>query len=518
MANKFPRASGVLLHPTSLPGKYGIGDLGNAAFEFVDFLKSAAQTYWQILPLGPTGYGDSPYQCFSAFAGNTLLISPGELVRDGLLSKSDLADAPKFSEHTVDYGTVQTWKQQILSKAFDAFRHVTSVDLRGKFETFCQENHFWLDDYALYRAVKSEHGEKAWHHWPKALKQRSATALDEAAERLFDQIQAEKFYQFLFFRQWAAVKECAHRAGIKIIGDIPIFVAHDSSDVWCNQNKFKLKPDGSPKVVAGVPPDYFSKTGQLWGNPIYDWHAMKRDKYHWWVARMFSTLKIFDVVRVDHFRGFAASWEVPGGDKTAENGRWVEAAGEELFKTLQEVVGELPVIAEDLGVITPDVEELRDGFGFPGMRILQFAFGGGADNHDLPHNYVKNCVAYTGTHDNDTAVGWWLSQAGAGSTRAAADISREREYSLRYLNSDGTEIHWDLIRAVWASVADTAIAPVQDLLGIGTEGRMNLPASTHGNWKWRLAADSITPEIAEKLRELTETYGRTNELFDQTSA
>lgn len=518
MSNKFPRASGILLHPTSLPGKYGIGDLGAGAFEFVDFLESAAQTYWQILPLGPTGYGDSPYQCFSAFAGNTLLISPDGLIRDGLLTKSDLADAPKFAEHKVEYGTVYKWKKQMLSKAFDEFRHVTSVDLRGKFETFCQENHFWLDDYALYRSIKSEHGEKAWHHWPQPLKLRTQSALDEAADRLFDSIQAEKFYQFLFFRQWQAVKEYANHAGVRIIGDIPIFVAHDSSDVWCNQDKFKLKPDGSPKVVAGVPPDYFSKTGQLWGNPIYDWNAMKRDGYHWWVARIFSTLKMVDVVRVDHFRGFAASWEVPGADKTAENGRWVEAAGKNLFKTLQRDLGKLPVIAEDLGVITPDVERLRDSFGFPGMRILQFAFGGRPDNHDLPHNYVKNCVAYTGTHDNDTTVGWWLSQAGAGSTRDAAEIKREREYSLRYLNSDGKEIHWDFIRAVWASVADTAIAPIQDLLGIGTEGRMNLPASTHGNWQWRLSPDSITPEIAARLKELTETYGRTSELSDTTAA
>jgi len=504
----FPRASGVLMHPTSLAGEFGIGDLGDQAYRFVDFLISAKQTYWQILPLGPTGYGDSPYQCFSAFAGNTLLISPEKLVEDDLISAEDLADKPDFPAHKVDFGPVNNWKTQLLQKAHQGFHHVTSVDLRGKFETFCQENESWLDDYALYRSIKTAQGKKAWFTWPDALKLRDPKALREAGEQLFDEMQAEKFYQFLFFRQWLAVKSYSNRNGVSIIGDIPIFVALDSADVWCNQDKFKLNADGSAKSVAGVPPDYFSRTGQLWGNPIYDWDAMRRDGFRWWIARMRSTLQAVDVVRVDHFRGFAASWEVPAKDKTAENGRWVDVPGKELFNTLKRSLGELPVIAEDLGVITPDVEELRDGFGFPGMRILQFAFGDDAKNHDLPHNYIKNCVAYTGTHDNDTTVGWWFSQPGAGSTRDQKDISREHDYCLEYLDSDGSEIHWDFIRAVWASTADIAITPLQDLLGLGTEGRMNLPASSSGNWHWRMDEDAITNDITTRLKQLTEIYGR----------
>lgn len=504
----FPRASGLLLHPTSLPGDFGIGDLGREAFNFLDLLANTGQTYWQILPLGPTGFGDSPYQCFSAFAGNTLLISPQLLVEDGLIDTALLNDRPKFADHMVDYGAVYEWKRGVLESAYDGFHHVTSVDLRGKAETFYQENESWLDEYALYRAIKASQRQRPWYEWPEKLRLRDPAAVRAAAEKLFDAIQAEKFFQFLFFRQWHSVKERAGALGIKIIGDIPIFVALDSADVWSDQDKFKLDRNGSPKVVAGVPPDYFSKTGQLWGNPIYDWDAMKRDGFRWWIDRMRATLAMVDVVRVDHFRGFAASWEVPGGDETAENGRWVDVPGKQLFAALRTELGEMPVIAEDLGVITPDVEKLRDGFGFPGMRILQFAFGGDADNHDLPHNYERNCVAYTGTHDNDTTVGWWLSEAGEGSTRNTHEIDREREYALEYLKSDGSEIQWDFIRGVWASVAHTVVAPVQDLLGIGTEGRMNLPASSAGNWQWRLVKDSITPEIADRLRRLTATYGR----------
>jgi 4-alpha-glucanotransferase len=504
----FPRASGILLHPTSLPGEYGIGDLGPKAYEFVDLLAEAKQTYWQILPLGPTGYGDSPYQCFSAFAGNTLLISPERLVEEGLLDDTALASKPNFPSHKVDYGGVYDWKNSMLPETYRAFHQTTSVDLRGKFETFSQENDWWLEDYATYRAVKAAQGQKAWYEWDEPLKLRDREVLKREAERLYEEIQAEKFYQFLFFSQWWELKAYANRKGVKIIGDVPIFIALDSADVWCNQDKFKLNPDGSAKVVAGVPPDYFSKTGQLWGNPIYDWDAMRSEGFSWWIARVAFTLKTVDVVRVDHFRGFAAAWEVPGGDKTAENGRWVDVPGKELFIALKRALGDLPVIAEDLGVITPDVEELRDGFGFPGMRILQFAFGGDAKNHDLPHNYIRNCVAYTGTHDNDTTVGWWHSQAGAGSTRDAAAITREHDFCLKYLDTDGGEIHWDFIRAVWASVADTSITPVQDLLGIGTEGRMNLPASESGNWYWRYTDGALTPGIIERLREMTETYGR----------
>lgn len=497
-----------MLHPTSLPGDFGIGDFGSEAFKFVDFLRGAGQTYWQILPLGPTGYGDSPYQCFSAFAGNTLLISPEKLVEDNLLDNAAVSEHPDFPAHKVDFGSVSKWKSGILAEAYKGFHHKASSDIRGQFEKFCRENAWWLDDYALYRVIKAEQKQKPWYEWPDELKLRDSQTIAKAGEQFFEQTQAEKFYQFLFFRQWFELKKYANDNGVKVIGDIPIFIALDSADVWCNQSKFKLNADGTAKVIAGVPPDYFSKTGQLWGNPIYDWDAMREDKFAWWTSRVHFTLATIDIIRVDHFRGFCAAWEIPGKDKTAENGRWVDVPGKELFTVLKSHLGELPVIAEDLGVITPDVEELRDGFDFPGMRILQFAFGGDANNHDLPHNYVKNCAAYTATHDNDTTVGWWLSQAGEGSTRDEMAIGREREYCLKYLKSDGEEIHWDFVHAVWASVADTAIAPMQDILGIGTTGRMNLPATTGDNWQWRLMADSIKDEYTNRLRELTETYGR----------
>lgn len=508
---KFDRASGVLLHLTSLPGPYGIGDLGNEAFRFIDLLAESRQTYWQILPLGPTGYGDSPYQSFSAFGGNTLLISPEKLVDDGLISSKDIETKPEFPTDKVDFGKVYHWKKEMLGKANQAFRTTADSGLKDEFEVFCEGNGWWLDDYAIYRSIKGSQGQKPWFKWPNPLKVGDEKAVGSAVDKLTDELSAEKFYQFLFYRQWFAVKEHAGQNGVKIIGDLPIFVAHDSADVWANQDKFKLKPDGSPRVVAGVPPDYFSKTGQLWGNPIYDWDAMAADGFSWWTARMRWALQTADVVRLDHFRGFLASWEVPGSDKTAENGRWIDAPGKQLFTTLEREFGQLPLIAEDLGAITPDVKDLRDAFGFAGMRILQFGLGGDARNHDLPHNYVRNCVAYTGTHDNDTAVGWFLSKTDTGSTREAKDLSRERAFCLSYLNSDGTEIHWDVIRAVLASVADVAITQAQDLLGLGTAARMNFPASKSGNWQWRIAEDAITDEITERLRNLTLIYGRDRE-------
>jgi 4-alpha-glucanotransferase len=504
----FIRGAGILLHPTSLPGRFGIGDLGAGAFNFVDKLVEARQSYWQVLPLGPTGFGDSPYQCFSAFAGNTLLISPERLVDDGLIERNAIEHVPEFPSHKVDFGAVGEWKKELLDQAHKGSQRLTSGKSPEDFETFCKLNESWLDDYALYRAIKTSRDHKPWYEWPERLRLRDEKIILAERERLADRVQAEKFYQFLFFRQWAAVKQYANDRGIKIIGDIPIFVALDSADVWCYQDQFKLNADGTAQVVAGVPPDYFSRTGQLWGNPIYDWEAMQADGFKWWIARFRSTFEMVDVARVDHFRGFAASWEVPGTDKTAENGQWVDVPGTELFDTLTREIGDLQVIAEDLGLITSDVEELRDRFGFPGMRILQFAFGGDAKNHDLPHNYIRNCVAYTGTHDNDTAVGWWLSHAGPDSTRDEAAITREREFCMKYLDTDGSEINWEFVRAVWSSVADTAIAPIQDLLGLGTEGRINLPASTSGNWSWRMTKGAITNEIVERLKELTEVYGR----------
>ena len=505
---KFPRASGILLHPTSLPNEFGIGDLGKSAYEFVDFLERSKQTYWQVLPLGPTGYGDSPYQSFSAFAGNTNLISPEILVEENLLTQEEIDDKPKFSSGKVDFGKVIDWKNGLLQKAYERFRITTNVDLRGSFESFTQLVAMWLEDYALFRAIKTTQNQKLWLEWDEPLRLRDESALLRARKNLTEEIRAQKFYQFLFFKQWGRLKNYANGKGIRIIGDIPIFVSLDSADVWCDPQEFKLNDDLTPKVVAGVPPDYFSKTGQLWGNPIYDWERMQAVGFKWWVSRVKFTLKTVDILRVDHFRGFAGSWEVPGSDKTAENGSWVNVPGKQLFQTLTHELGELPVMAEDLGVITDDVRELRDGFGFPGMRILQYAFGGDSKNNDLPHNYIKNCVAYTGTHDNDTALGWFRSQAGVNSTRDKAAISKEQDFCLKYLDSDGEEIHWDLVRALWGSVANTAIAPMQDLLGLGTKARMNLPASKSNNWQWRCLDGCFSVKLAERLRKLTETYGR----------
>ena len=502
----FPRASGILLHPTSLPGPFGIGDLGPSAYEFADFLVKAGQSLWQVLPLGPTGYGDSPYACYSAFAGNTLLISPEKLISEGLLDQSDRNAS--LSDEKVDFGEAHKTKDQLLREAYQRYTKTTDTALRSAFETFAQEHAAWLEDYALFRALKDAHGGVAWNEWEPSLIRRSPAALTSAREELREQVEAHMFYQFLFFRQWFALKTYCNEKGIKIVGDLPIFVAQDSADVWTNPEQFKLDKNGKPIVVAGVPPDYFSSTGQLWGNPLYNWERMQEDGFKWWIERVRATLTVVDIARVDHFRGFAACWEIPGGDKTAERGQWVEAPGRELFTAIRKTLGELPIIAEDLGVITPDVVALREEFGFPGMRILQFGFGSDSKNIDLPHNYVPNVVAYTGTHDNDTTVGWFQSVAGEGSTRTATQIERERTFCLNYLNSNGNEIQWDFIRGVLASVANTAIVPLQDLLGLGTEARMNLPNSTEGNWAWRCQSEAVPDDLATRLRELTELYGR----------
>jgi 4-alpha-glucanotransferase len=502
----FPRSSGILLHPTSLPGPFGIGDLGPAAYAFGDFLVKSGQSLWQVLPLGPTGYGDSPYACYSAFAGNTLLISPVQLVADGLLSSSDLRVV--LPADRVDFERAHEVKDDLLRQAYQNYQQTSDDDLRRAFESYAQRSAAWLDDYTLFRALKDAHGGIAWNEWTPALRSREPSALREAREQLRDQIEAQKFYQFLFARQWFALKAFCNERGVKLVGDIPIFVAHDSADVWTSPDQFKLNEDGSPIVVAGVPPDYFSATGQLWGNPLYNWDRMRADGFKWWIERVHATLQTVDIVRIDHFRGFAACWEIPGGDKTAERGRWVEAPGRELFAAIGEALGELPIIAEDLGVITPDVEALRDDSGFPGMRILQFAFSSDATNQDLPHNYHANVVVYTGTHDNDTTVGWFSSVAGEGSTRTEEKVEDERALCRQYLNTDGKEIHWDFIRAVLQTVANTAVVPLQDLLGLGNEARMNLPNSTEGNWSWRFSPDALTDELTERLRELTELYGR----------
>jgi 4-alpha-glucanotransferase len=499
----FPRASGLLLHPTSLPGEFGIGDLGPEAFAFVDLLAAAGQTYWQILPLGPTGYGDSPYNCFSAFAGNPLLISPELLQNTELITAEQAAGHPEFPDDRVDYGGVYHWKKDLLHIAHQNFPNA-KAEVSARFDAFENENRWWLDDYGLYRAIKDDQGGRPWYEWPDPLKLREPDAVAAITTQLADAIRAEKVTQFLFFGQWMSLKSYANEHGIRIIGDIPIFVSMDSADVWCNRDKFKLHADGSPRVVSGVPPDYFSSTGQLWGNPIYDWQAMQADGFAWWTARVASALELADIVRIDHFVAFAAAWEVPGKDKTAENGEWVAVPGNELFDALQNTLGELPLIAEDLGVVTDEVRALRDRFGMAGMRVLQFAFGGDANDHHLPHNYTRGSVVYTGTHDNDTNVGWWRS------LKKGKNIRPERDFCMRYLDTDGAEISWDMMRAAWSSVANTAIAPVQDVLSLGNEARMNLPASNNNNWSWRMLKDSISPELIERLRSMTETYGRTN--------
>jgi 4-alpha-glucanotransferase len=561
---KFQRASGILLHPTSLPGPYGIGDLGPQAYAWVDFLTGSGCKLWQVLPLGPTGYGDSPYQCFSAFAGNPYLISPEFLLRNDLLHPNDLVENTNFPAGRVDFGALIPWKLNLLERAFIRFssdpstalpglsartggaspqsvRRDPSTPLRTSFDIFCAENASWLDDYALFMALKESHGGGSWDGWPEPLRRREPQALAEARTSLAPHVLRFTFYQFIFFRQWHALKTYANERGIQIIGDIPIFVAYDSADVWAHPELFYLDEEGLPTVVAGVPPDYFSPTGQLWGNPLYRWDMHKATGYTWWLERFRAILKMVDIVRLDHFRGFAGYWEVPAGNPTAEIGRWVPGPGADFFKTVQNEfapsgVGAshdspmLPIIAEDLGLITPDVIGLREGFNLPGMKIAQFAFSG-PDNSFLPHHYLHNCVAYTGTHDNDTARGWYAS--------APED---EREFALRYLGlkrspqlalpapvpqaqvseiegsltadamsetlHSGESFAWELIRAVWASVAVFALAPMQDVLDLGTEARMNYPSRLGGNWEWRMGEDGLSDELRDCLQELNTLYSR----------
>ncbi len=493
----FKRSSGILLHPSSLPGPYGIGDLGPQSFRFVDWLSSTGCKLWQVLPLGPTGYGDSPYQCFSAFAGNPYLLSPDELLADGLVTESDLDELKSLPASRVDFGMLIPKKLDLLQKAFSRFQ-ANPGHLREAFDYFCAENASWLDDFALFMALKEANGGGAWNGWPEALRSRKKAAMTKARKELSESIMRYSFYQFLFFRQWNKVRAYANEKGIQIIGDIPIFVAYDSADVWANPDLFFLDKSGNPTVVAGVPPDLFSTTGQLWGNPLYNWKVHKKENYAWWLSRVSASLKFMDILRFDHFRGFAGYYEIPATDKTAENGRWVPGPGKDLFRAVDKFLGNgliapgtgLPVIAEDLGVVTPDVNELLDAFDLPGMKVLQFGFTG-PDNPFLPHNYVPNCVAYTGTHDNDTAMGWYAS---------APD--HERDFAHRYLGVDGHDFSWDLIRAVWKSVAVFVIAPMQDVLSLGGEARMNFPSKLGGNWEWRMNENDLRDDYAAGLRDL----------------
>lgn len=489
------RSAGILLHPTSLPGPYGIGDLGPIAFAWVEALAKAKQTWWQILPLGPPGAGNSPYQCFSALAGNPLLVSPDELVKDGLIAPSDLS-AADFAPGRVDYGHVGKFKAWLLERAWRAFRNGAAARLAAEFEQFCHTEATWLDEYALFAALKQS-ATGSWHDWPAPLVRREPSALAEARTSLADSIGREQFSQFLFFRQWDALRRHASACGVKLIGDAPIFVSGDSADVWANPRLFLLDADRKPTAIAGVPPDYFSKTGQLWGNPLYDWDAHAADGFAWWKARMRMTLRQVDLVRLDHFRGFEAAWHVPAGDETAVGGAWVPGPGAALFEALRENLGGLPLIAEDLGLISRAVHVMREQFGLPGMYILQFAFGGEVDFRFLPHNHRQNAAVYTGTHDNDTVAGWWAS-ADEG-TRAFA-----RKY---YPHIDADPVN-ALIRAAWSSVADYALIPLQDALGLGSESRMNVPGVADGNWSWRCTDGQITPALIDGLAALTELYNR----------
>jgi 4-alpha-glucanotransferase len=503
------RGSGILLHVTSLPGAHGIGDLGKSAHEFVDFLAESGQKIWQVLPLSPTGYGDSPYQCFSAFAGNPLFIDLSAFRQQGLLSEHALTGAPKFSEEQVEYDRVTAFKQQVLHKAAAAFLADSSRLDRDAFETFCQVNRGWLDDYALFMACKAVHKDVAWVHWDPGIRDREPAALQQWQSKLSSEIEFHKYAQFEFFRQWEKVRTHCVRCGIRIMGDIPIYVAHDSADVWAHRELFGLDEQGRPTAVAGVPPDYFSATGQLWGNPLYRWDVSARSGHRWWIERVRASLKMFDLVRLDHFRGFEAFWEVPANASTADAGRWVKGPGAELFHALKAALGELPFIAENLGVITPEVEGLRKQFGFPGMSLLQFAFGNDPQGPSFrPHNYSRELVAYTGGHDNDTTVGWWTSSGVGESTRSPEDIRKEHDFTRAYLAFQNEPVNWVFIRTVLASVANIAIVPLQDILGLGSEARMNLPGTISGNWKWRYKSAALTREIREHLRRLALLYDR----------
>jgi 4-alpha-glucanotransferase len=504
---RLPRSSGILLHPTSLPGPYGIGELGPEAHRFADFLRDAGQKIWQVLPLGPTGYGDSPYQCFSAFAGNPLLLSLDKLVERGYLGTAELENRPLFPGDHVDFGRVIEWKLPLLFKAYQGF--TASGTDNTDYDSYCQRHASWLDDFALFMALKQIHKLMMWTLWEPGYAQRDPAALDRARRELRAEIECHKFIQFEFDRQWCELKAHCARNGIRLMGDVPIYVAQDSSDVWARPDLFDLAADGTPRVIAGVPPDYFSATGQCWGNPIYRWEEHARQGYAWWIARFRRSLEMLDMIRLDHFRGFEAYYEIPGDAITAVNGRWVKGPGAPLFEALKSSLGQLPIVAENLGVITPEVEGLRERFGFPGMAILQFAFGRDPQAPDFkPHNYPHHRVAYTGTHDNDTVLGWWNSTGEGDSTRTPEDIEKEFEFARRYLHTDGTEINWAMIRTLTASVADTVLYPLQDVIGVGTEGRMNLPGTSSGNWRWRFRSADLFPGMAKRLKEMAETYDR----------
>jgi len=494
------RGSGILIHLTSLPSPFGIGDMGPGSFRFIDFLVQAKQSYWQILPLNPTDlvHGNSPYHSSSAFALNPLLISPELLAQDGLLEDGDFSSLPDFPEGRIDYRAVSAFKKKLFDRAYERFQRRKGS---YEYERFCRENAYWLDDFVLFRALKFRFQGRVWNEWPQEIKERNPKVLESLESELNEVMEKEKFLQYLFFKQWNALRNYCHKKGIQIIGDLPIYVTYDSVDLWTHTELFKLDQNKRPRAVAGVPPDYFSATGQLWGNPVYQWEALKETGYRWWIQRIRHNLSLFDFIRIDHFRGFIAYWEVPAGEKNAKKGRWVKAPAMDFFHQLNKSFSCLPIIAEDLGVITPEVREVMNYFGFPGMKLLLFAFG-----EDLPtnpyilHNLERNCIAYTGTHDNNTVQGWYKNEA----------KKKEKERLFQYLGRKvpTEELHWEMIRLLMMSVANTVIFPMQDILGLGKEARMNRPATLKGNWQWRLLPDQLTSSLAERLRQMTEIYGR----------
>lgn len=495
----FPRSSGILLHPTSLPGRYGIGDLGANAFKFVDWLVSAGQSIWQILPLGPTSYGDSPYQTLSAFAGNPNLISLDKLVEAGWLTTQDLADTSDFPKDRVDYGWIIGFHDAKLSLAYQRFKEKADERSRDAFANWCRDNADWLEDFALFIALKNKNAGRPWVEWDdegEALYQPKALA--KARKTHAEAINEQRFRQWVFYTQWYALKYYANRKGVRLFGDIPIFVAHDSADVWANRAEYYLDAKGIPDVVAGVPPDYFSETGQYWGNPLYRWEVMKKNGYQWWIARVKATLSLVDYIRIDHFRGFEAYWEVVSNpERTAVKGKWVPGPAQDFFDALKKVFGDLPIIAEDLGVITEGVEKLRDGYNLPGMKVLQFAWSN-PTNPFLPHNHPVNCIVYTGTHDNNTTIGWWLNEADDGT----------KQFLQEYLGKEVHEINWELIRVAMRSAAHTVIFPMQDILNLGAKARMNTPGVQAGNWAWRFTEDMIPQESHHRLAHYTWLYQR----------
>ncbi|HBC41179.1 MAG TPA: 4-alpha-glucanotransferase [Pseudanabaena sp.] len=507
----FQRASGILLHPTSLPNKFGIGDLGETAYQFIEFLSRSGQKLWQVLPLGPTGYGNSPYMSFSAIAGNPYLISPDLLAKQHLLKEEDWADIPEFDRDRVDFEVVIPYKRNLLEIAYKRFKqgyvdqepqhHHDLYLIQEQFKKFCIEESDWLEDYVLFITLHEANPEITWNKWEEAIAKRDPQALQQKREELADQIQFHRFLQFLFFDQWLKLKQYANARNIQIIGDIPIYVSHHSADVWANPDNFALDPETNEvALMAGVPPDYFSATGQLWGNPVYNWEYLQETDFAWWIDRFRFLNRYVDIIRIDHFRGFQAFWQVKAGEETAINGEWELAPGAELFTRLNEVMGDLPILAEDLGIITSEVEKLRDDLNFPGMRVLMFAFGGGSDNFHLPHNYVRNSVVYTGTHDNDTAVGWWQ--------RAS---KYEKNLFYRYIVgfATGEPINWVLIRMAMASVSVIAIIPLQDVLGLDNSARMNVPGTATGNWCWRYGdPELLNQDLSDRLLEVTQLYSR----------